>query len=499
MHDPSSSIRPDTAIEASPFSPEGASGRVGRLVTHRPVLTTFLLALAARLLVAITTRLFFDGFLFGDEEFFAQIASDMARGDTAHWGGYEHSLGRSMGAFLYVLAGAYQLFGLGSFAGQAVVALLGAGTAAAVAALALQVLPVRESLGAGGLVALLPSQVLFSALTLRDAASWLLLSLAAVFIAKGNAVRGSVAAAYGVVVVVLLTVLAFVRVHTFIASTVALAIASWFAADGPRWLRGMTMTVVAALMPAVLGYGVFGAAFLRNSPDFEIRRVANAQHADTAVVQAPATKPPSGEGSEVASPAVERDVDGTEREYLPDGIVVERLTDETVRVYQRGLVKERLPTGVTRTYPGEPPPYHLPRPFIAEPSAGAVTREFMYLPRGLVVFLLEPLPWRTGSIAVRLGQLESLVWYPLLALSLVGALRLRRRLSTAAFPVLIVGLLSVGYGMAEGNYGTAFRHRGEIVWAVAFLAAAGAPYGGAERASGLDESSVERWVRMGPV
>ena len=467
MHDPSSLTGPDTAIEASPR-------RLWRLATHRPVLSAFLLALAARLLVAIATRLLFDGFLFGDEEFFAQIASDMARGDTAHWGGYEHSLGRSMGAFLYVLAGAYQLFGPGSFAGQAVVALLGAGTAAAVAALALQVLPVRESLGAGGLVALLPSQVLFSALTLRDAASWLLLSLAAVFIAKGNAVRGSMAPAYGVVVVVLLMVLAFVRVHTFIAATVALAIASWFAADGPRWLRGMTMTTVAALMPAVLGYGLFGASFVWSSPDFEFRRVANARYADTAVVQVPTTKPPSWENLEVDSTAVERDVDGTEREYLPDGIVVERLTDATVRVYQRGLVTERLPTGVTRTFPGEPPP-HSP-PFIVEPSEGAVTREFMYLPRGLIVFLLEPLPWRTGSLAVRLGQFESLVWYPLLALSLVGALRLRRRLSTVAFPVLIVGLLSVGYGMAEGNYGTAFRHRGEIVWAVAFLAAAGAPY-----------------------
>ena len=43
-----------------------------------------------------------------------------------------------------------------------------------------------------------------------------------------------------------------------------------------------------------------------------------------------------------------------------------------------------------------------------------------------------------------------------------------------AFPVLAsMGSLLV-YASVEGNLGTAFRHRGELVWGVALLAALGA-------------------------
>ena len=43
-----------------------------------------------------------------------------------------------------------------------------------------------------------------------------------------------------------------------------------------------------------------------------------------------------------------------------------------------------------------------------------------------------------------------------------------------AQPAFTVVPLGVQGGLSEGNLGTAFRHRGEIVWAVAILAAWGA-------------------------
>jgi hypothetical protein len=42
-----------------------------------------------------------------------------------------------------------------------------------------------------------------------------------------------------------------------------------------------------------------------------------------------------------------------------------------------------------------------------------------------------------------------------------------------AFPLLVGGALVCMWALVDGNIGTAFRHRGEIVWAVVVLAAHG--------------------------
>ncbi len=62
----------------------------------------------------------------------------------------------------------------------------------------------------------------------------------------------------------------------------------------------------------------------------------------------------------------------------------------------------------------------------------------------------------------------------MLVLALTGLFRIRRHLAPLAFPVLAGGAVLVTYALTEGNIGTAYRHRGELVWAVALLAAAGA-------------------------
>ena len=74
---------------------------------------------------------------------------------------------------------------------------------------------------------------------------------------------------------------------------------------------------------------------------------------------------------------------------------------------------------------------------------------------------------------MRLARIEALVWYPLVALALfglAGAWRMRRAL---AFPVLCGGGVLAMYGLTEGNLGTAFRHRGELVWVTLLLATVG--------------------------
>jgi hypothetical protein len=89
--------------------------------------------------------------------------------------------------------------------------------------------------------------------------------------------------------------------------------------------------------------------------------------------------------------------------------------------------------------------------------------------------LVEPLPWQFGeNRSVQLAAAETLVWYPLLALAVIGLVLWRRQLGLIAFPVLVAGGVAVMYGLAEGNFGTAYRHRGELVWAVTVIAAHGA-------------------------
>lgn len=87
--------------------------------------------------------------------------------------------------------------------------------------------------------------------------------------------------------------------------------------------------------------------------------------------------------------------------------------------------------------------------------------------------IFQPAPWQLGSSAAsRLAALESLLWYPLLLLAALGVLKLARK-PEARFPLLAAAGVLVMYGLSEGNLGTAFRHRGEVVWVVSMAAVAG--------------------------
>jgi hypothetical protein len=61
----------------------------------------------------------------------------------------------------------------------------------------------------------------------------------------------------------------------------------------------------------------------------------------------------------------------------------------------------------------------------------------------------------------------------MLALGLVGAVRSWRRREVLAFPLLTSAALVCMWALVDGNVGTAFRHRGEVVWAVLLLAVHG--------------------------
>ena len=99
----------------------------------------------------------------------------------------------------------------------------------------------------------------------------------------------------------------------------------------------------------------------------------------------------------------------------------------------------------------------------------------MYLPTGIRVMLIDPLPNQLeNNVRMVLAFIEHLIWYPLLALCILGIPSVRRGSAELAFTALIATGLVAMWALVEGNFGTAYRHRGEFVWAVIVFAGIGA-------------------------
>jgi hypothetical protein len=104
-----------------------------------------------------------------------------------------------------------------------------------------------------------------------------------------------------------------------------------------------------------------------------------------------------------------------------------------------------------------------------------IRNDLRALPTGLVAFVLRPFPWQHGDgLSYDFAAVEELLYYPLYVLALVGLVAYRRRRQIVAFPLMaILGITGVA-SEAEGNIGSAFRHRDQLLWAVVFLATLGA-------------------------
>jgi Dolichyl-phosphate-mannose-protein mannosyltransferase len=86
------------------------------------------------------------------------------------------------------------------------------------------------------------------------------------------------------------------------------------------------------------------------------------------------------------------------------------------------------------------------------------------IPLGLVYLLFAPFPWQLASLRQTLTVPEMIVWwtsFPLLVLGLWFSVRHRLR---QIFPILIfVSMLSLAYSVFQGNVGTAYRQRAQLL------------------------------------
>ena len=99
---------------------------------------------------------------------------------------------------------------------------------------------------------------------------------------------------------------------------------------------------------------------------------------------------------------------------------------------------------------------------------------FKRLPEGLYNTMIRPLPWESKSKWRRLAAgLESPLWMIVYGLAGYGAWKLRGRYKQIIFPVLIILTIGLSGAISHGNLGTAFRHRGQMFFALAVLAMGG--------------------------
>jgi hypothetical protein len=102
------------------------------------------------------------------------------------------------------------------------------------------------------------------------------------------------------------------------------------------------------------------------------------------------------------------------------------------------------------------------------------TKAAAFLPVGLAYFLLAPFPWTVTGVRQALTLPEMLFFYSLIPSIIRGILKLlRTRLSHSLMVLMVTGGLTFGYALGEGNAGTAYRHRAQVIGFYLIFAAVG--------------------------
>lgn len=401
---------------AEPTLSATARSRYWSFALDRPVLTVFVLALATRLLVAGVVNVV--NFRIPDEKQYIDLAATVSSGRPADaWlPGYGQALYDSTRAFTGLLAALYHLTGTSRFTGQVLAAVAGSLTAALTSRLLRGVGPASVGLFAGLVVALMPSQVLWSSVVLRESFVWCAATAIAVAVAVAarSERRRSLWGCLAVAAAALLA-LGQLRDQTMFILAYAMAVSPWlYRPARHRWGQRAAALILAIVVPVLGGIGIAGYDLVHHAPRLASERSTLSIGADSAIT-APDASEPTPRGKD---PAVQ-----------PPGVTIE--------------------------------------------NEGAVA-QLSYLPTGLVAVAARPFPWEpSANIAMLFARVEDFLWLGLYVLALAGLPSAWRHRRVMTFPTVALGGLLLSSALTQGNLGTAFRHRSQILWAVAALAALG--------------------------
>ena len=424
---------------------------VAFLVKH-PVSGSFFISLSIRTAAAVASNLMIDGVLIPDEGQYLLISRLASEGELTSevWGGYGRSLFDSTRAFTWPLTALFWLFGPHRILGQLLSATFGAISAAAAASLASRFLRPRFALAAGLTVAIFPSQILWSSVVLRESMIWALLATMALVIAYSQScVSAGRILLSAVMAGVLFGGIVWLRPHTALVAIWCLYPAVLLGSN--RVVRVATATCLLVVVPWLAGFGPGGAEFaIAASGRLGVSRSYMSFAANSAIVESNIVLlPPIGSTAPpIGSTALSCDKwpDANTQAVLTP--LIDRTASDWVCIYDYSgnvvLVDNRLRTSVK------------------------------HLSQGLLDALVRPLPWEAySSTAAFLAGLEFILWVLLYGLAIIGVWIHRRSHRLFLFPTLLVVVISMTGAMSHGNLGTAFRHRGQLLYALAVLAVGG--------------------------
>jgi hypothetical protein len=401
------------------------------LFGEHPVASVVVVALVARAILAIGSAVVTDRYIIPDEGLYMAMGRTFVSGVPLEtwYPGYGQSFYESLLGFNAPLVFLFGLFGPDPVVGRLFSAVVGAAAAGVTVAIGLRFLRPAFAVAAGLVVALTPSQVLFSSAVLREAHVWLALTLVGlgVVLMAGRDLRRF---ALGVAVATVgLLYVGQLRDQTVLAAAWAVPLALIIA---PRrlWAPRMAVAIaLAILMPWAGGIGYGGWTAVNGNLDRlpEMRATLGADANSAFEAPQPAAPAPAP----AATPAAGA--------------------------------------------PATPAP--------ALPAAEAdtsIVAGFGNLPKALLNVTMRPYPWESApSLSLALARVENLEWYLLYVLAAIGLVAsLRRRSARLAlqFPLALFLLMTGIAAVTQGNLGTAFRHRDQVLWALALGAAAGAQW-----------------------
>jgi hypothetical protein len=111
-------------------------------------------------------------------------------------------------------------------------------------------------------------------------------------------------------------------------------------------------------------------------------------------------------------------------------------------------------------------------------------KALLFLPIGIAYFFFSPFPWEITSFLKVFSLPEMILIYALTPAAVRGIAHAARARLRDCFQVLMLtGLLTVSYSLGEGNVGTLYRHRAQVLGFYLMFAALGKELGSRPRAA----------------
>jgi hypothetical protein len=116
-----------------------------------------------------------------------------------------------------------------------------------------------------------------------------------------------------------------------------------------------------------------------------------------------------------------------------------------------------------------------------------------FLPKGLGYFWLSPFPWTVRNLRQAAALPEVFFLYWLIPRVVAGGrAAFRANFSRSATVLSVVAVISIAYAFVEGNYGTAYRHRAQVLAPMLALAGIGIAEKQAAKRRTIEAASIDQ-------